>query len=293
MLISMTGHGAATQSDSCFEFSIELRSVNHRHFKANYRLPEFLNHSEVAIEKLLKKKIRRGSVQVHVRCVRIDQSSEHVIDTEKIEALVTQLQTAGLLESTSAPPLASLLQLPGILTADRPERSETLDQLLLATMNSAVDSLELMRNAEGQESQATLMDLLSQLQEQLAQIESLSPDVVTSYQEKLIQRIDRLTALKNISIDSESPELIREVAIFADKCDITEEITRLKSHFGQFRSECDANPGSGRKLDFLVQEMFREANTIGSKANNETIAHRVVEMKAIIERIREIIQNVE
>lgn len=293
MLISMTGHGAAANSNDHFEVSVELRSVNHRHFKANYRLPDGAHHLESTIERMLKAHIRRGSLQVNVRLAPISATHSTTIDADQLNSLITQLLDAQLIENANDAPLASLLQMPGVLVTDRPNKTNNLDDLLLTTIGEAATCLQEMRCTEGNNTQTDLMHLLAELRETLSIVTEHAPHVTEAYQVKLLERVNRLIDDSTNELNPDSPELIREIAIFADKCDITEEITRLNSHLGQFDTECTGSPGSGRKLDFLVQEIFRETNTIGSKANNDKIAHAVVSMKAIIERIREIIQNVE
>ena len=293
MLISMTGHGAATKSNDQFEISVELRTVNHRHFKANYRLPDSAHHLESSIERILKAHIRRGSLQVNVRLVTLSSTHSATIDTYLLESLITQLIDAGLIDSAKDAPLASLLQMPGVLVSQGPNNNNHIDAMLLATLREATVSLHEMRCTEGANTQTNLFQLLAELRKTLTDVIDFAPLLTKSHHAKLLERVNKLIQDKNIELHLDSPELIREIAIYADKCDITEEITRLNSHLSQFDAECSGSPGSGRKLDFLVQEIFREINTIGSKANNDKITHAVVSMKAIVERIREIIQNVE
>ena len=293
MLISMTGHGAAANSNEHFEISVELRTVNHRHFKANYRLPDCAHHLEPSIERTLKEHIRRGSLQVNVRLVPISSTHSTTIDTDQLDSLISQLLDAGLIDSANEAPLASLLQMPGVSVSQGPNNNNDIDELLLSTVREAAVSLHEMRCIEGANTQANLIQLMAELRETLSDVIEYAPHVTESHQTKLLERVNKLIHDKNIELRLDSPELIREIAIYADKCDITEEITRLNSHLSQFETECSGVPGSGRKLDFLVQEIFREINTIGSKANSDKITHAVVSMKAIVERIREIIQNVE
>jgi uncharacterized protein (TIGR00255 family) len=293
MLISMTGHGAAANSNDHFEVSVELRTVNHRHFKANYRLPDCAHHLESGIERILKAHIRRGSLQLNVRLTPISTVHTTTIDTKQLDSLISQLIAAQLINSADEAPLASLLQMPGVLVTNQPNNTNDIDELLLDTISEAAGMLHKMRCTEGDNTKVDLLQLLADLRETLSVVTEHAPKVTASHQAKLLERVNRLINDSTIELNLDSPELIREIAIYADKCDITEEITRLNSHLGQFESECSSAPGSGRKLDFLVQEIFRETNTIGSKANNDKIAHAVVSMKANIERIREIIQNVE
>lgn len=293
MLISMTGHGAAANANDHFEVNVELRSVNHRHFKANYRLPDGAHHLESVIDRALKSTIRRGSLQVNVRLVPLSATQSMTIDTDQLNNLISQLLDAGLIDSATDAPIASLIQMPSVLVSSRPSSAEDLDDILLSTISEATTALQDMRCIEGANTENDLLGLLSELRDTLAIVTDLAPQVVEGHQAKLLERVNRLIDDSALQLNLDSPELIREIAIYADKCDITEEITRLTSHLGQFQQECTASPGSGRKLDFLVQEIFRETNTIGSKANSDKIAHTVVSMKAIIERIREIIQNVE
>lgn len=158
-------------------------------------------------------------------------------------------------------------------------------------LNETLDHFEDFRRREGQSMAHDLALQCDVIEQQLQTIITLAASVVTEYRDKLLERTRRLIADLNVSLSE--VDLIREIAIFSDRCDINEEITRLKSHIFQFRRLLDGDSSQGRKLEFISQEMFREINTIGSKANSTSIAHCVVEMKAAIERIREVLQNVE
>ena len=293
MLQSMTGFGNATSQSEAAYVAVELKAVNNRYLKVSMRLPDFLARFESDLEQLVRDQIARGTVNLSIRCRLNAQSSGYSIDSAVLQRYVEQSsRIAGECES-AVPALADLLPLPGVITEQEvtPDLLASVWPVIKETVHEALDQFDQFRQQEGRSMQADLDGQCSAIETQVNEIAQHAPNVVADYREKMLDRIRRILA--DTESDVSENDLIREVAIFADKCDINEEITRLRSHIDQFRQFLANKKSMGRKLEFLGQEMFREINTIGSKANNVTIAHSVVEMKGAIERIREILQNVE
>lgn len=296
MLLSMTGFGNATQQSEHAYASVELKAVNNRYLKVSMRLPEMVARFESDIEKLIRNFIARGSVQLSLRIRLNSGSNGHSIDQNVLARYMTQLETvqSQLKISDSAPPnLSDMLQLPGVISEAEvtPDVVASLWPEVKSVLTNALEHFDDFRRTEGE---SMLQDLKLQCQTIEAQVDEVAknaPSVIAEYREKLLDRVRKVFAEADATV--EANDVIREVALFADKCDINEEITRLRSHIEQFYRFLDSDSSMGRKLEFLGQEMFREINTIGSKANNVTIAHNVIEMKAAIERIREVLQNVE
>jgi uncharacterized protein (TIGR00255 family) len=202
-------------------------------------------------------------------------------------------QQLGTVISAAEIPLAALLALPGVVIESEVDDAQlsALWPDLERCLNETLDHFDDFRRREGQSMRDDLSLQCDVIEQQLVSVIERSPTVVIDYRDKLLERVRRLMADLNVTLSE--TDIIREMAIFADRCDINEEITRLKSHIEQFRRMLAADSSQGRKLEFISQEMFREIDTIGSKANSTTIAHCVVEMKAAIERIREVLQNLE
>lgn len=291
MILSMTGFGEARGEADGVSYRVEIRSVNNRYFKLSLKMPELFQRFEGRLDKQLRGRIGRGTVNFMLR-ISDDQASAYEINKTALAryaAILREVVDGGDMARID---LASLLSIPGVCQS--PDIDESKLEAQFAAVQSltatAIDQLVEMRTIEGK---ALLRDLQVQgaeLLSRLGRIETRAPGVVTDYAERLDTRLKQLLA--NSSVDLERDSLAREVAIFADRCDINEEIARMKSHMDQFTALCDAPDDAGRKLEFLAQELLREANTIGSKANDAEIASHVVEIKAAIDRLKEQVQNV-
>lgn len=294
MLLSMTGFGNSTSSSDVISISAELRAVNNRYLKLSLRLPDSLSRFESRIEKLIRNRIARGTVQMSLRARFPRDVTGFSIDGETIAEYRRQLSTlSGDAAGDTTLELNQLLALPGVVVETEPAL-ETIDSywpVVEKTVTESLDQFDDFRKTEGAQMLDDLRRQCTSIATQVDAIAELAPNVVSEYRAKLLDRISGAVRESGVSIAD--TDVIREVALFADRCDINEEITRLRSHMQQFHSFLDDEQSLGRKLEFLGQEMFREINTIGSKANNVTIAHHVVEMKSAIERIREVLQNVE
>ncbi len=290
MLLSMTGFGHSTLQTPTAHVSAELKSVNNRYLKLTLRLPDSLARFEADIERVIRSRIARGAVQGTIRVRFHSGQTDHQLDLQVLAAY--QHQLSSVLTSTEIP-LPALLALPGVVVETEVDDSQlaALWPDLERCLGETLDQFEDFRRQEGQSMRQDLSLQCDVIEQHLQSVIQLAPGVVIDYRDKLLERVRRLIGELHVTV-SES-DMIREMALFADRCDINEEITRLKSHIEQFRKLLAADTSQGRKLEFISQEMFREINTIGSKANSTSIAHSVVEMKAAIERIREVLQNVE
>ena len=293
MLRSMTGFGSAKGKADGVEYDVEIRAVNHRYFKASIKLPEAWSSAETDVEARLRRDIQRGSVTVSVRMKVADEQAAYHVNMAALARYVDQLRELEVDGNlTMRIDLGSLLQLPGVC---EPPALEDLcvktHAALMALIDEAVKGLIAMRQREGEALQTDLLANCDMIDEHLASVAERSPLVVSDYHERLHQRVAELAEAGKISLDADV--LTREVAIFAERCDVAEEINRLGGHLDQFRKTVNSSEASGRKLDFIAQELLREANTIGSKANDTEIARAVVDIKTAVDRIKEQVQNVE
>ncbi|MEM8866116.1 MAG: YicC/YloC family endoribonuclease [Planctomycetota bacterium] len=291
MLASMTGFGEAHGQCGAMAVAVEVRTINNRHLKLSLRASEGYSVLEPEIDKLVRKRIRRGAVQVNLRVSRIASEDDYRVNTDVL--LKYHEQLSGLAGVGHTPPIESLLQLPGVI-ADRQPLSASPKEDWAAIeplFAEALEALTTMREQEGQALEADLQENCQHIATQLAGVEERAPNVSHAYRDRLTERVN--AALEELNVTVEPADLIREVAVFTDRTDISEETVRLRSHIEQFTAALALPESSGRKLEFITQEMVREVNTIGSKANDSEISSRVVEMKTALERIREQIQNVE
>ena len=292
MLHSMTGQGTGDAENSEYAVTVELRAVNNRHLKLNVRLPDPINAFEPQIEALLRKQLTRGSISASVKIESIQRKRTVHFDETLIREYVEQLRTAlNIPDLVPSPEL--LISLPGVIgqTGKDLVTEGGLGDLILQACRGATSSLLEMRLSEGVRLSEDISRNLSVVADNLKAITVQAPVVVEQFSERITERIN--ARLDRHQITLSDTDLIREIAIYTDKCDISEEIVRLGSHLDQMHELLAATTTNGRKLDFLTQELLREANTIGSKANDVTIANLVVDTKAAIERIKEQVQNIE
>ncbi len=289
----MTGYGSAQGEVDGVEYAVEARSVNNRYFKASIRLPEFFSSAEGEIEKVLRSKLYRGTVTLGVKMKFSDQRASYRVNAVALGNYIDQLRPLEIeANPTLRIDLGSLLQLPGV--CEPPPMEEVVEKTrsgLLKLIDETLDKLVEMRIKEGKAVEVDLVKNLKVIEENLSDIAKLAPQVVVDYKDRLVARVKDLTGAGKIDIDHDS--FVREVTIFAERCDIAEELSRLAGHIKQARKAIDGSEPAGRKLDFIAQEMLREANTIASKANDADIAQKVVEIKTAIDRIKEQVQNIE
>ena len=291
-MYSMTGYGKGAASDSGRSITIELKSVNHRFLDLGFRLPRHLMFLEDTIRTALSRQLARGHVDIFVNYLNTRTDSKQVIlDTGLIGSYLASAAEAGKAFSLENDlTLYRVLSLQGVTEIrEADENEDAVRAICESALAEAVAALRSMRLAEGERLKADLsarLDVISGLAEQIA---LRAPLVVTEYQAKLTERINAL--LKDVEADPS--RIAMEVAIFADRASIDEEIVRLRSHVAAMRELFSGSEPAGRKLDFIVQEMNREFNTIGSKANDGVLTDLVIRGKAEIEKVREQIQNIE
>ncbi len=294
MISSMTGFGQACAEVEGIVYLVEIRSVNNRYFKAALRLPDITAFLEGEIEKLARDSIGRGTLNYSLRMKNVSGQALFDVDENTLVGYVNRLKN--FLPKDDARcgiDLAALLALPGIVQPVIPDAKhiERMKNTILKLTTEALEQLKISRLEEGKALTEDLSGNCRKIREDLETIRQRKDAVVREYHEKLRKRVEELLAQAQLRIDNDL--LAREAAIYADRSDISEEITRLDSHVQQFEICCKNGGAAGRKLDFITQEMLREANTIASKASDSLIAHCVIDIKCAIDRIKEQVQNVE
>lgn len=293
-LLSMTGYGDARHERADHALSAEVRTINSRHFKLNLRTTEGYGALESRIEAVVREYIRRGTISVNIRIRHISAAGDYRINVDVLEAYLDQLQKLAAKRSLNEElRLEPLAQLPGVIEelSSEAHDADAVWPLLKPALREALEKLGSMRSAEGAALAADLAAQCATVETSLNKIAVRSPQIADLYRRRLQERIDE--ALAQFKTALEPIDLVREVCLFADRSDISEEIVRLRSHLQQFGQALAAPESAGRKLEFICQEMGRETNTIGSKANDAEISQEVVEIKTALERIREQLQNVE
>ena len=287
----MTGFGSVSSHQDGVSFQVELRAVNNKFYKSTIRLPETLQSLEAEIDAHVSKSFARGSITLSVKYVDTSEHGIAAINTESLQHYINQIRE---MDDSLSVDVGRLLTLPGVLTSDSDEaivarlRPAVID-LVAEACGSAIE----MRKREGKILQQDLESLLSAVDEHLSHIKDRAPEIVIDYQTRLRQRMEKL--LSELGKNVAQEDLLKEVAIFAERTDIAEEISRLDGHIDQFKELIDGADQDpiGRTLDFLAQEMLREANTIASKCLDGESNRRIVEVKAAIDRIKEQVQNTE
>ena len=293
MLKSMTGYGKGERSNNDFKIKAELKSVNHRYLDITVKLPRYLIYLEESIKKLVKERLGRGKVDVFINLDFESLSSLEVkVDIplamsfkQALSDLKEQLQLDDSIR------LGNILSIPDVIRTEKRDLDEaSVWETLKGALESALDQISSMREAEGLQLKLDMLGKLNVIEGIVEEVRSRSPRVVEEYKKKLNDRVQSL--LEDPSVIDQD-RLALEVAIYADKSSIDEELTRMNSHIGQFRAIVDEEGAVGRKLDFLIQEFNREVNTMGSKSSDSIIVNKVVELKSEIEKIREQVQNIE
>lgn len=290
----MTGFGSAEYKDDVCTMHIEIRSVNNRYLKIDSRLPDVLQTFENEIERPIREKIVRGTVLLNVNYHSLKQESEYVLNSDKLREYYTLLndikKEIGSRERVS---INSLMLLPGVFLKGKknPENADSMLSICVTLLNQALDKMLEMRAVEGKNLAKDIEQRKEFIFSILQKVEMRAPVVVLEYSKRLKNRAASLLAGTDIELTDSN--LYREIAIFAERCDITEEINRLKSHLNQLHETLYSDEPTGRKLDFIVQEMFRETNTMCSKANDGILLKDLVDVKTEIEKIREQAFNIE
>jgi len=292
MLKSMTGYGRSEVNIGNRKFIIEMKSVNHRFLEVMFKMPKELMAFEDTLKKTLQEYIKRGRVDIFITIENNESSTQLQVDwnlarqyIQLMKDMKDQFQLSGSIE------LKDLLTIPDLVQSKpEPTDMEEWKEEFIVSFDGACKVLVHMREVEGSSLMKDFQSRINFMGEILNNIESKTSIVVNEYREKLINRINEWLGG---SIELDEARLLNEVAFFTDKANIDEEITRLKSHFAQFLINLTTEEPVGRKLDFLVQEMNREMNTMGSKANHLELSQSVIELKSELEKIREQVQNIE
>ena len=297
MLRSMTGFGSSSSELDGLQFSVEIRSVNNKYLKTQIRVPDELLSLETELESALGRRVSRGSLSVTVRQEGAASADSVKVDSELVGQLVSLLDESapsGIDRERLIIDMAGLLDVPGVLVQEPVSALiERARPVLIRLLEEACDAMILMREREGLILRDDLLGFRTSILERLARVEERAPAVIELYQERLRQRMQQL--LEEVGGSVADEDLLKEVGIYAERTDISEEIVRLSGHLDQFEELVTNESGEpvGRTLDFLSQEMLREANTIASKSADSEISRNIVEIKGLIDRIKEQAANVE
>lgn len=293
MIRSMTGYGLAESNpDESIRFKVELRSVNHRYLDVSIRMPREIQSLEDRVRKSVQQALSRGRVDVFISWrVDADKSVNVTLDRELAKAYHRALlDMCDVCTLDDQPGLELLSHFPDVLRVEKEQAdSDRLWALLTPVTAEALANLVTQRSEEGERLASDIIMRLTQIAETAKQVEERAPVIVDEYRKKMTERLQEI--LGQVEIDP--GRVLTEAAIFADRSNVTEELVRLGSHLTAFKKTVAEKGPVGRKLDFLTQELFREVNTIGSKANDYEVARLVVEMKTELEKIREQVQNIE
>ena len=294
MIRSMTGFGREQAVINGREIIAEIRSVNHKFFEFSSKLPRNYQYLEPKLKTMLKEKITRGKVELSLLVYNIDVKDTSVkvneqVASQYIEAIRTIAPDLGITDDLSA---SDLFRIPDVFTVIKEETDE--EQLwadISSVVGSALDKFIAMRETEGEKMKEDILSRANTILSVVGEIEERSPQTVAEYEQRLMERIKQTLAENDVKVDEQ--RVLTEVAVFADKVAVAEETVRLRSHFDQLSKFLEYDEPVGRKIDFIIQEMNRESNTIGSKVQDAILAHKVVDIKSEIEKIREQVQNIE
>ncbi len=291
MIKSMTGYGKANISKNERNYQAEIKSVNHRYLDINIKMPRAISYLEEDIKNCISNQIKRGKVDVFITFENNSSEGKNIkINTEIAKMYISELKKLAEKENINSNiEVTEISKYPDVLSIQNEQDDEIIRTETLEVVNLAVNQLVNMRQIEGNKIATDLANRIQDIKQKIMEISSLSTGLIKDYVVKLETRIKEL--LQNKEIDE--TRLAQEVVIYADKCSVEEEITRLDSHISQFSNLLNSNEAVGKKLDFIIQEMNRETNTIGSKANNLEITNDVIDIKTQIENIREQVQNIE
>lgn len=289
---SMTGFGSSSLELEDCSIDIEIKSVNNRYLDFNFSMPGYLNFMLEDMKSLIKNKLKRGRVEVYIKIKKYQLSVDSVdINYELAQKIKEKLDSLNQkLDMKSDISVRDLVKYDDVMTFTYKDLdNEFLHDNILKVLDEAVNEIYSMRSIEGDNLREDLSTNLSKIEDQISKISSLTENSVKEYRENLFNKISELLDEEKIDKD----RMYLEVALMADKADINEELKRFDSHIVQFKSAMDMKDCIGRKLDFIIQEMNREINTISSKSNDESISVCVIEVKSLIEKLREQVQNIE
>ena len=292
MIKSMTGYGKSILEINARKYQVEIKSLNHRYLDISIRMPKQLSYLEETIKQQISSKISRGKIDVFISWENNSIEGRNIkINTELAKAYIEELRKLAKEENLSDNiEVNDIAKYPDVLIVQENQEDETIKNEIIEVVNKAVNNLVEMKQNEGIKIAEDLQKRLDYIQEEVNKVKEFSTGLINEYIVKLEERIKELLP-NNQEIDKN--RLMQEIVIYADKCSIEEEVTRLNSHIGQFKEFLKSDETVGKKLDFIIQEMNRETNTIGSKSNNLNITNGVIDMKTEIENLREQVQNIE
>lgn len=292
MIKSMTGYGKSTLEINSRKYQVEIKSLNHRYLDISIRMPKQLSYLEETIKQQISSKISRGKIDVFISWENNSIEGRTIkINTALAKAYIEELRKLAEEENLSDNiEVNDIARYPDVLIVQENQEDETIKNEIVEVVNKAVNNLVEMKQTEGIKIAEDLQKRLDYIQEEVNKVKEFSTGLINEYIVKLEERIKELLP-NNQEIDKN--RLMQEIVIYADKCSIEEEVTRLNSHIGQFKEFLKSDEAVGKKLDFIIQEMNRETNTIGSKSNNLNITNGVIDMKTEIENLREQVQNIE
>ena len=294
MIKSMTGFGRCRTVLHGREISVEIKSVNHRFFEFSCRTPKGYGFLDDKLKALVNSRVSRGKIDMFVTVGTAEDTPaevkiNHSLVSGYINAMKEISETYGIENDVT---VTAISRFPDVYTVSKaPENEEEITADVLEAANTAIDGFIAMREAEGEKMKADILGRAEVILATVDEIDERSPQTIKEYEERLLDRINRTLQDYNINIDEQ--RVLTEVAVFADKVAVAEETVRLRSHFAQLSKIMESQTPIGREIDFIIQEMNREANTIGSKVQDAEIAHKVVKIKSEIEKMREQIQNIE
>ena len=294
MVKSMTGFGRCETEINGRAITVEIKSVNHRYFEFSCRITRGYSFLEDKLKAFVNARVARGKIDMFVSVGAADDvpcevAVNHSLVSGYLAAMKEISDTYGVPNDAS---VVALSRFPDVFTVNKaPVDEEQLTSDVLTAADAALNSFVAMRETEGARMKADILSRAETILSIVSEIEERSPQTVREYENRLLERIRQ--TLENLSVEVDEQRILTEVAVFADKVAVAEETVRLRSHFEQLRAFLSLDQPVGRKIDFIIQEMNREANTIGSKSNDKEITSMMLDLKAEIEKIREQVQNIE
>ena len=289
----MTGFGRGAVSDETFSISVELKTVNNRFLDVNLRLSGEMQAVEGNIKRLIGERLSRGRVEVNLQYDRTEEINYELNRPMIVGYLAAMKQLQSEFSLSGEPDLNVIARLPNVVVPKKDDMKPEFVSGIESALSSALDDLERMRQKEGELLKDELGSLIDDIEKRLVPIESESAGVAEEYRQRLTKRIGEMLAKSESQIELDQGRLAQEIAYLSDRSDISEEITRLRTHIEHFRGIMNEEKEVGKRLDFLTQELNREANTITSKTNNMTVKENALQIKSDIEKIREQVQNIE
>ncbi len=294
MIKSMTGFGRCEAEINGREITVEIKSVNHRYFEFTCRTPRGYGFLDDKLKSYVNSRVSRGKIDMFVTVGANDEApSEVTVNHQLVSGYLNAMKeisdTYGVENDVT---VVSLSRFPDVFTVHKPaEDEEQITNDVLSVARTALDSFITMRETEGEKMKADILSRANTILSIVGEIDERSPQTVAEYEERLLERIKQ--TLEDYEVEIDEQRVLTEVAVFSDKVAVAEETVRLRSHFAQLEKFLEYDEPVGRKIDFIIQEMNREANTIGSKVQDAVLAHKVVDIKSEIEKIREQVQNIE